>query len=129
MKTMFWHGGGGLDILRFSRIYSRRKQPKNQTQLAIRGLRLFPEFLLEQVRQLAYCSALGQFLMSEIFSPYLTFFTIRRFSRPQVVEHIGTGLVEQLTPITYAVTLEERVYEIIPESAGLTFCQMLPCPT
>ncbi len=137
MKTMFWHGGGGLDTYLDSPEFTHAAQQAIQTKIkhnwSIRGLhRLFPEFLPEQVRQLTYCSALGQFwrVMSEIFLTLSDLYDQGKIqSIPQVVEHIGTGLVTAANlPITYAVTLEERIYEIIPESAGLTFLPDVAVP-
>lgn len=137
MKTMFWHGGGGLDTYLDSPEFNHASQWAIQTKIKhnwlIRGLhRSFPEFLPEQVRQQAYYSALGQFwrVMSEIFLTLSDLYDQGKIqSIPQVVEHIGTGLVAAANlPITYAVTLEERVYEIIPESAGLTFLPDVAIP-
>ena len=137
MKTMFWHGGGGLDTYLDSPEFTHAARQAIQTKIKhnwlIRGLhRLFPEFLLEQVRQLAYYSALGQFwqVMSEIFLPLSDLYDQGKIqSIPQVVEHIGAGLVAAANlPITYAVTLEERVYEIIPADAGLTFLPDVAVP-
>lgn len=46
-----------------------------------------------------------------------------------VVDHILNGLVEAANqPITYAVTLNEKVYEIIPRSVGLTFLKDTAVP-
>lgn len=137
MKTMFWHGGGGLDTYldspEFTHVAQQAIQTKIKHNWLIRGLhRLFPEFLLEQVRQLVYYSALGQFwqVMSEIFLTLSDFYDQGKIqSIPQVVENIQTGLVAAANlPITYAVTLEERVYQIIPESAGLTFLPDVAVP-
>ena len=137
MKTMFWHGGGGLDTYLDSPEFTHAAQQAIQTKIKrnwlIRGLHtLFPEFLLEQVRQLTYYSALGQFwqVMSEIFLTLSDLYDQGKIqSIPQVVEHIRTGLVAAANlPITYAVTLEDRVYEIIPKSAGITFLPDVAVP-
>ena len=137
MKTMFWHGGGGLDTYLDSPEFTHATQQAIQTKIKhnwlIRGLhRLFPEFLPEQVRQQVYYSALGQFwqVMSEIFLTLSDLYDQGKIqSIPQVVEHIGTGLVAAANlPITYAVTLEEQIYEIIPKSAGLTFLPDVAVP-
>ena len=137
MKTMFWHGGGGLDTYLDSPEFTHAALQAIQTKIKhnwlIRGLhRLFPEFLLEQVRQQVYYSALGQFwqVMSEIFLTLSDLYDQGKIqSIPQVVEHIQTGLVAAANlPITYAVTIEERIYEIIPKSAGLTFLPDVAVP-
>jgi CO2 hydration protein len=41
---------------------------------------------------------------------------------PQVVDHIKNALVaDAVKPITYAVKIQNQVYDIIPKSQGLTF--------
>ncbi|HEY9847084.1 MAG TPA: CO2 hydration protein [Candidatus Caenarcaniphilales bacterium] len=130
MKAMFWHGGGGLDAYLDSPEFRARSHPAIQAAVKgnwlMSGLnQLFPEFLPEQVRQQTYYSALGQFwrVMSEIFLTLSERYEQGEIhSIPQVVEHIQAGLVAAANlPITYAVTIGEQVYEIIPESLGLTF--------
>lgn len=130
MRTMLWHGGGGLDQYLDSPEFKSNAQKAIAARLKgnwlIQGLnRLFPEFLLEQVRLSAYTSALGQFwqVMSPIF---LTM--ARRYEQgkittiPEVVDYIKAGLVEAAAqPISYSVNLNGQDYPIIPASAGLTF--------
>jgi len=130
MKTMFWHGGGGLDAyldtLEFKERAAAAIQAKFKNNPLVLGLnQLFPEFLPELVRQQAYYSGLGQFwhIMSDMFLKLSD-----RYDRgeiktiPQVVEHILNGLVADAnTPITYTVKIKGKEYEIIPKSAGLTF--------
>ncbi|MBR8838547.1 MAG: CO2 hydration protein [Stigonema ocellatum SAG 48.90 = DSM 106950] len=130
MKTMLWHGGGGLETYLDSPEFTDAAQKAIQTKIKnnwlMQGLhRVFPEFLPEQIRQQAYYSTLGQFwqVMSEIFLTLSDYYDHGKIqSIPQVVEHIQMGLVAAANqPITYAVTIEGEVYEIIPESVGLTF--------
>lgn len=137
MKTMFWHGGGGLDTYLDSAEFTHAAQQAIQAKIKhnwlIRGLhRLFPEFLPEQVRQQAYYSALGQFwrVMSQMFLTLSDQYDQGKIqSIPQVVAHIKTGLVAAAdSPITYAVTLQDQIYEIIPRSAGLTFLPDVAVP-
>lgn len=137
MKTMLWHGGGGLDTYldspEFTRAAQRVIEAKLKNNLPIKGLnRLFPEFLPEQIRQFAYYSALGQFwdVMSEMFLTLSDLYDQKKIqSIPQVVEHIKNGLVAAANrPITYAVTVDNQVYEIIPKSAGLTFLPDVAVP-
>lgn len=130
MRTMLWHGGGGLDQYLDSPEFEQNAAYAIATRIKgnwlIQGVhRLFPQFLQEQVRLSAYTSALGQFwrVMSEIF---LTM--ARRYEQgkiqtiPEVVDYIKAGLVSAANqPITYSVQLDGRDYPIIPESAGLTF--------
>ncbi|MCU0526843.1 MAG: CO2 hydration protein [Elainella sp. Prado103] len=130
MKAMFWHGAHALDAYLDSEEYRQRATAAIQAKLKsnpfMGGLnRLFPEFLLEQVRVLCYYSALGQFwnVMSRMF-----LILSDRYDRGEiktiadVVDHIRNGLVEAAAdPITYKVVIQGQAYEIIPQSAGLTF--------
>ena len=66
MRSMLWHGGGGLeeylDSPEFQTQAQRAIQAKIKRNPFLQGLHIaFPEFLPEQVRQSAYYSALGQF--------------------------------------------------------------------
>lgn len=130
MKAMFWHGGGGLDTYLDAPEFLTRARAaigaKLQPNLPMRGINgLFPDFLPEQVRMLCYYSALGQFwrVMSQMFLELSDLYDqdkIRAIA--DVVGHIKQRLVDAASlPITYAVTIQNQVYEIIPESAGLTF--------
>jgi CO2 hydration protein len=130
MKAMLWHGGGGLDAYLNSPQFEERSlvaiQAKFQRNWLIKGLHnLYPGFLPEQIRQLAYYSALGQFwrVMSDIFLTLSNRYDRQEIqSIPQVVDHILAGLVTAANqPITYSVTIQGQVYEIIPQSAGLKF--------
>jgi len=130
MKTMMWHGGGGLDNYLDSPDFVERARKvidaKTKYNLPIRLVdRLFPEFLLEQVRQSAYYSALGQFwnVMAPIFLTMSDLYDEGKIKTiPEVVDHILQGLVESANlPITFSVTVDGQVYEIIPKEAGLTF--------
>jgi len=130
MKTMMWHGGGGLDSYLDSPEFAHRAQAvisaKFKYNPAVIGLnQLFPDFLIEQLRMSAYYSGLGQFwrVMADIFLSLSDLYDIGKItSIPQVVEHIKAGLVKDaLKPITYQVKIQEQVYDIIPKSMGLTF--------
>lgn len=130
MKTMMWHGGGGLDSYLDSPEFTHRAQAvisaKFKYNPAVIGLnQLFPDFLIEQLRMSAYYSGLGQFwrVMADIFLSLSDLYDIGKItSIPQVVEHIKAGLVKDaLKPITYQVKIQEQVYDIIPKSMGLTF--------
>ncbi|HAG81309.1 MAG TPA: carbon dioxide transporter [Cyanobacteria bacterium UBA12227] len=130
MKAMFWHGGGGLDAYldtpEFMQRCTSAIQAKFKGNPLIQGMNwLFPEFAPEQVRQMAYYSALGQFwrVMSDIFMDLSHRYDQGKIKTiPQVVQHILEGLVAAANqPITYSVKIGDRVYEIIPKSANLTF--------
>jgi CO2 hydration protein len=130
MKTMFWHGGGGLDAYLDSPEFERRSQQAIQARfkgnIPTQTLHLlFPEFLPEHIRQLAYYSGLGQFwrVMSDLFLDLSDLYDEGKItSISDVVEQIRAGLVAAANlPITYAANIRGQKYEIIPKSAGLTF--------
>ncbi|MEY2833512.1 MAG: hypothetical protein RLZZ574_2771 [Cyanobacteriota bacterium] len=130
MKAMFWHGGGGVDAYldtpeftaeteRLIKAYHRY----NPLMLALH--KAFPDFLPEQMRQMAYYSALGQFwrVMSDIFLNLSDSYDQGAIkSIPDVVQFVLDGLVaDAARPITYTVQLRGQKYDIIPKSAGITF--------
>lgn len=130
MRTMMWHGGGGLDTYLDSEEFWACCAPAVQAKsrfnplLAVFG-RAFPDYLAEQVRQLAYYSGLGQFwrVMSDIFHDLAEAYNAGEIAAvPEVVEFIKQGLVANANkPITYSVKIRGTVYDIIPKSVGLTF--------
>ncbi len=130
MRGMLWHGGGGLDKYldssEFKQLGKTVIDAKIEGNLLLMPLnQLFPEFLPDMVRQQAYYSALGQFwrVMSDIFMTLSDKYDQGKMtSIPQVVDHILSGLVAAANlPITFAVNIKGKRYEIIPESVGLTF--------
>ncbi|WP_017315572.1 CO2 hydration protein [Mastigocladopsis repens] len=130
MKAMMWHGGGGLDEYLDSTEFQQRAQAviaaKFKNNPLIIGLnQLFPDFLPEQLRVSAYYSGLGQFwrVMADMFLSLSDRYDNGEIkSIPQVVDHIKAGLVADASkPITYAVKIRDKVYDIIPASVGLTF--------
>jgi CO2 hydration protein len=130
MRGMLWHGAEAVDRYLDSEEFRQRAmaaiQARGKGHLLAQGIgRLFPEFALEQVRMLVYYSILGQFwdVMSQIFLTLSDRYDRGEIqSIPAVVEHIQNGLVEAATkPMVYAVTLGGKTYEIVPQSAGLTF--------
>ncbi|MBE9040402.1 CO2 hydration protein [Oscillatoriales cyanobacterium LEGE 11467] len=130
MKSMLWHGGGGLDAYldtpEFAQNAEAAIQARWKGNLFMLGLhKLFPNFLPEQVRVMAYYSGLGQFwrVMSDMFLELSDLYDRGEIqSIPQVVQHIQDGLVAAAgNPIVHQVKLGDRVYDILPKSAGLTF--------
>ena len=130
MKAMLWHGGGGLDEYLDSAEFAERakavidaKFKNNPLMLGVN--QLFPNFLTEQLRVSSYYTGLGQFwrVMADMFLSLSDFYDQGKIkSIPEVVDHIKGELVANANkPITYAVKLRDKVYEIIPESVGLTF--------
>jgi CO2 hydration protein len=130
MKTMMWHGGGGLDSYLDTQEFQNLAQAviaaKFKYNPLILGLNgLFPEFLIEQLRVSAYYTGLGQFwrIMADMFLSLSDRYDNGEIkSIPEVVEHIKLALVaDAITPITYSVKIGDKVYDLIPKSAGLTF--------
>ncbi|MEM7726265.1 MAG: CO2 hydration protein [Cyanobacteria bacterium P01_A01_bin.45] len=130
MRSMLWHGGGGLDKYLDSAEF--RENAENVIAAKFRKNpfiklvnQLFPEFLIEQLRVSAYYSGLGQFwrVMSDIFIDLSDQYDGGKItSILQVVEHIKNGLVAAASkPIVYKVKIDNKVYNILPESAELTF--------
>lgn len=130
MKSMMWHGGGGLDEYVDSQEFRERassvinaKFKNNPLVLGIN--QLFPEFLTEQLRVCSYYSGLGQFwrVMSDAFMSLSDLYNKGKIiSIHQVVDHVKAGLVANAgNPITYSVKIRDKVYDIIPKEAGLTF--------
>jgi CO2 hydration protein len=130
MKAMLWHGGGGMDTYLDSEEFKQRAERAIQAKFKwnpiIMGIhRAFPEFLPEQIRQISYYRALGVFwsVMAPMFLNLSDRYDRGEIkSIPDVVEHVLNGLVEAASkPIDYTVKIGGQAYEIMPESAGLTF--------
>lgn len=130
MKAMMWHGGGGLDeyldTQEFQECAKAVIAAKFKNNPLVQGLnQLFPDFLIEQLRVSTYYSGLGQFwrVMADIFLSLSDLYDQGKItSIPEVVDYIKNGLVDNASnPITYAVKIKDKVYEILPKSLGLTF--------
>ncbi len=130
MKTMMWHGGGGLDQYIDTKEFKQKAQAvisaKFKNNPLMLGLnQLFPEFLTEQLRVSTYYTGLGQFwrVMADIFLSLSDLYDSGKIkSIAEVVEHIKAGLVDNAKkPITYSVKIGNRNYDIIPASVGLIF--------
>ena len=130
MKMMLWHGGGGLDkyldsddFQNLAKIAIAAKVKNNPFMGAMN--RLFPDFLIEQVRVMTYYSALGYFwsFMSPMFLELSDRYDRGEIkSIPDVVKHVQAGLVAAASdPYIYKVPINGKDYEIVPASANLTF--------
>jgi CO2 hydration protein len=130
MKSMFWHGGGGLDayldtpeFIAQTRKLIRAYHKNNPLMLALN--QTFKDFLPEHMRQMSYYSGLGQFwrVMSDIFLELSDNYDRGEIKTiPDVVKFILDGLVADASrPITYTVKVRDQKYDIIPQSAGITF--------
>jgi hypothetical protein len=130
MKTMLWHGTGGLDAYLDSEAFMRdcaaiiARKTKGDPLLAILHP-LFPNFLPEAIRAAATTHALGQFwrVMSDLFIDLAqaeaqgSIATIR-----DLVDFLRQGLVAAAgQPISYGVTVAGEQFWVLPPDAGLTF--------
>lgn len=130
MKAMFWHGGGGLDSYvdsaAFREVTAKVIQAKFRNNPLVLSLnKVFPEFLPEQMRMMAYYSGLGQFwrIMADTFLSLSDLYDGGKISNiPAVVAHIKKNLVDNASQaIVYQVKIKGQTYDLIPKSAGLTF--------
>jgi CO2 hydration protein len=137
MKTMLWHGGGGLDSYldspEFSSLTEKAIAAKLKGNFFMQGLnKAFPNFLPEQVRMLAYYTGLGQFwrVMSDLFIDLSDSYDRGETkSISDIVDLIKAGLVSAASlPITYSVKISGEVYDIIPAAANLTFLADVAIP-
>ncbi|MEA5419284.1 CO2 hydration protein [Spirulina sp. CCNP1310] len=137
MKAMFWHGGGKLDQFldspEFSQLAEQAIRARWQGNPALLTLhRIFPNYLPEQVRQLCYYSALGQFwrVMSDIFINLSDAYDRGEIANiPAVVAFILAGLVADAgRPIHYTVAIKGQPYDLLPPSQGLTFLMDVAVP-
>ena len=130
MKSMFWHGGGGVDAYLDTPEFEKETerlikayQKYNPFMLALH--KAFKDFMPEHMRQMSYYSALGQFwrVMSDIFIDLSDSYDRGEIkSIPDVVQFILDGLVaDAARPITYTVEVRGEKFDIIPKSAGLSF--------
>ncbi|MCX5953389.1 MAG: CO2 hydration protein [Cyanobacteria bacterium] len=137
MKTMLWHGTGGLDAYLDSEAFMRdcsaiiTRKTKGDPLLAILHP-LFPNFLPEAIRAAATTNALGQFwrVMSDLFIDLAqaeaqgSITTIRT-----LVDFLRQGLVAAAgQPISYGVTVGGDRFWVLPPEAGLTFLADVAVP-
>ena len=129
MKSMLWHGTGGMDA------YLDSDQFLNNCALIIARKRrdpllgilhpVFPQFLAELIRSAATTHALGQFwrVMSDLFIDLASAEADGRVSSiAELVDFIKLGLVAAAAnPISYGVQIDGNHYWILPPEAGLTF--------
>jgi CO2 hydration protein len=137
MKAMFWHGGGGMDAYLDSPAFEKLARTAIAAKLRgnpiMQGVdKAFGEFAIEQVRQMCYYSALGQFwdVMSRLFFDLSDAYhagTVKTVL--EIVEFVKAGLVAAAAmPITYKVEIKGQTYDLIPESAGITFLMDVAVP-
>ncbi|MFQ3678915.1 MAG: CO2 hydration protein [Pseudanabaenaceae cyanobacterium] len=130
MRAMMWHGGGGvdryLDSPEFVAGARRAIAAKAQTDPLLWGLaKLFPEFLVEQVRQACYYAVLGMFwsVMAPLFLDLSDRYDRGEISAVRdIVDHVLAGLVAAAAkPLVYQIRVRGQTYDLLPAKAGLTF--------
>jgi len=130
MRAMLWHGGGTLDKFcdseEFRQLAETAIRAKFGNHPLIMALhRWFPEFLPEQVRQMAYYHALGVFwsVMSEIFLTLSDRYDRQAINTiTAIVDHIRDGIVSAISKsIAYRVKIGQKEYQIIPPHPDLNF--------
>jgi CO2 hydration protein len=130
MRTMLWHGTGGLDAYLDGESFKQNcaaiiSQKTRRDPLLAFLHPLFPDFLPELIRTAATTHALGQFwrVMSDLFLDLAAADHKGSVaSINQVVEFIQQGLVvAAANPITYAVSLAGQSFWVLPPEANLTF--------
>ncbi|NJM56371.1 MAG: CO2 hydration protein [Synechococcales cyanobacterium RU_4_20] len=137
MKAMLWHGDTALMPYLESEDFAPLAEAAIQAR--IRGNpglivlhQLFPQFMPEQLYQMVYYSALGQFwtIMAKIFNTLAECYRRGEItSIPQVTAHIREGLVaDAATPITYAPTIRGQVCTLLPQERGFKFISETAVP-
>jgi CO2 hydration protein len=137
MRSMLWHGTGGLDAYLDSATFQEhcgaiiRCKTRRDPLLALLHP-LFPDFLPELIRSAATTHALGQFwrVMSDLF---LALSAAEREGAvatiDDVVEFIKAGLVAAAAnPITYGVQIAGQSFWVLPPEAQLTFLMDVAVP-
>jgi CO2 hydration protein len=137
MRTMLWHGTGGLDAYLDSDAFRQLCEPimrqKTSRDLLLALLqKLSPEFLTELIRVAATTHALGMFwrVMSDLFAALAKAEAEAAVTSIEgVVAYLRDGLVAAAgQPITYSVSLNGRRFEVLPPEAGLTFLADVAVP-
>jgi CO2 hydration protein (ChpXY) len=130
MKAMFWHGGGGMDAYLDTPEFAQLARTAIDAKLRGNPImqlvdQTFDQFTIEQVRQMCYYSALGQFwhIMSDLFFDLADAYASGQVKTVlDIVEFVKAGLVAAAAvPITYSVVIKGQTYDLMPESAGITF--------
>ena len=129
VRTMMWHGGGDLDVYLDSEEFIENVNSLISTKFKYNLLvqvlhKVFPEFLIEQMRMMAYYKCLGQFWkeMSHIFLCLSDSYDNHKIkSIPSIVEYILDSLKKKVDePICYEVKEKEQKFNIIPKVACLS---------
>ena len=134
MQAMFWHGrdmGIGkfdayLDTEEYHANADRAIRAYFKNNPAMLGLyKLFPEMLIEQVKQLSYYSNLGLFweVMAPVFLEMSDIYDEGGFKGvPDAMDFLVNGIFAVAgRPIYHHAYINDECYEIIPKSKGFTW--------
>ena len=137
MKGMLWHGDDALTPYLQSDEFQQLANAAVQVRIKGNPLlialnKLFPEFLPEQLRQMVYYSALGQFwtIMANIFNTLSARYRKGEItSIPEVTAHIREGLVADAgAPITYAPIIRGQACTLLPKEREFKFISETAVP-
>ena len=137
VRTMMWHGGGNLETYldgeEFTKNINNLISTKFKYNLLIKIVhQIFPEFLMEQMRMMAYYRCLGQFWkeMSHIFSCLSDRYDKCEIQTiPDIVEHILDSLKKKAhESIFYEVEERKQKFKIIPKLVRLELFQDVVIP-
>ncbi len=132
MQAMFWHQGMGgrfndyLDSEAYRANADRAIKAYFKGNPLMLGLyALFPEMLLEQVKQLSYTANLGLFweVMAPVFFEMSDLYDEGKLtSVPQAMDFLVNGIFAVAgRPIYHHVFIGGECFEIIPKSEGFTW--------
>ncbi len=132
MQAMFWHQGMGgrfndyLESEAYRTNADRAIKAYFQGNLVMSGLyKLFPDMLLEQVRQLSYYANLGLFweVMAPVFFEMSDLYDEGKLtSVPQAMDFLVNGIFAVAgRPIYHHVFIRGECFEIIPKGEGFTW--------
>lgn len=132
MQAMYWHQGMGGRFNDFLESEAYRANADRAIKAYFRGnpvmlglYRLFPEMVLEQVKQLSYYANLGLFweVMAPVFFEMSDLYDEGALtSVPEAMDFLVNGIFAVAgRPIYHHVFIDGECFEIIPKSEGFTW--------
>ena len=132
MQAMLWHQGMGGRFNDYLESDAYRANADRAIKAYFRGnpvmlglYRLFPEMVLEQVKQLSYYANLGLFweVMAPVFFEMSDLYDEGKLtSVPEAMDFLVNGIFAVAgRPIYHHVFIDGECFEIIPKSEGFTW--------
>ena len=132
MQAMYWHQGMGGRFNDYLESEAYRANADRAIKAYFRGnpvmlglYRLFPEMVLEQVKQLSYYANLGLFweVMAPVFFEMSDLYDKGALtSVPEAMDFLVNGIFAVAgRPIYHHVFIDGECFEIIPKSEGFTW--------